>query len=48
MVCSHGWTVENDLLTATTKVKRNDVERHYSWLFDEDRGEGILWEEDLH
>lgn len=48
MVCSHGWTVENDLLTATTKVKRSDVERHYSWLFDGDRGEGVLWEEDLH
>ena len=48
MVCSNGWTVENDLLTATTKVKRSDVERHYSWLFDETRPDGILWEEDLH
>jgi long-chain acyl-CoA synthetase len=48
MVCSDGWTVENELLTATTKVKRNDVEHHYAWLFDEPRGNGVLWEEDLH
>ncbi|MFQ3237636.1 MAG: long-chain acyl-CoA synthetase [Paraglaciecola sp.] len=48
MVCRDGWTVENDLLTATTKVKRSDVEHHYAWLFDEPRGEGVLWEEDLH
>ena len=48
MVCSHGWTVENDLLTATTKLKRNEVESHYSWLFDHPRAQGVLWEEDLH
>lgn len=48
MVCRHGWTVENDLLTATTKVKRNDVEHHYAWLFNVPRGDGVLWEEDLH
>jgi long-chain acyl-CoA synthetase len=44
-IVSDEWTTENDLLTPTLKVKRNDIEAKYLSAFTDGFDEAIVWEE---
>lgn len=49
LVMKEPWTVENDIMTPTLKVKRHLLEQRYAdldqrWI----KGQVILWEQDLH
>ncbi len=47
LVCTEHWTIENKLLTPTMKLKRNEIEKQYEPLLEQEQKNKILWEEDL-
>ncbi|MBC7891850.1 MAG: AMP-binding protein, partial [Sphingobacteriaceae bacterium] len=48
VVVRGAWTVDNDLLTPTMKMKRNGIETRYQPHFESwyGRAEGVVWEEE--
>ena len=46
-ICQEAWSIENGLLTATMKLKRNELEKRYQTLISREYEGTILWEEDL-
>ncbi len=47
LVCSEPWTIDNDLLTPTMKIKRNNIEQYYIKYFADEFPHTIVWQEDL-
>jgi long-subunit acyl-CoA synthetase (AMP-forming) len=44
VIVNEEWTIENDLLTPTLKLKRNILEDKYSQLISRQFSEPIAWE----
>lgn len=44
IIVNDEWTIENELLTPTMKVKRNELERKYSKLISREFSEPVAWE----
>jgi long-subunit acyl-CoA synthetase (AMP-forming) len=44
VIADDEWTIENDLLTPTLKLKRNKLEDKYSQLISQQFSEPIVWE----
>ena len=46
VVTAEGWTVDNDLITPTFKVKRNRIEEIYSVHYEswERSGSRVIWQ----
>ncbi len=44
IVLKHEWTIENDLLTPTMKIKRNEIESKFNDYLTLDLVEKIIWE----
>ncbi|WP_394129256.1 AMP-binding protein [Shewanella maritima] len=47
IVTNEEWTVENDILTPTLKIKRHVLEKRYSAMVEGVRGAKVRWEEEL-
>jgi len=47
-VCQEAWTIENDLMTPTMKIKRNLIEKKYNSIVDRESSGEIIWEEGIH
>lgn len=47
LICDHAWTVENELLTPSLKVKRHALEKYYQVLLSKKLRGKVLWEQDL-
>lgn len=47
LVCKDAWTIDNDLLTPTMKIKRNNIEQYYQKYISENFSQPIIWQEDL-
>jgi long-subunit acyl-CoA synthetase (AMP-forming) len=48
VVCADGWSVENELLTPTMKLKRDQIETRYARLLEPLAGsDTILWEDGI-
>lgn len=47
IICKDVWSVENDLVTPTMKIKRNLVEAKYSELVARKLQGEVIWEEDI-
>jgi len=47
LVCKEPWSIANELLTPTMKIKRNVIENKYTQLVPDTISDGILWEEDF-
>ena len=47
VICQEVWSVENDLVTPTMKIKRNLVEGKYSVLVAKKLKGDVIWEEDI-
>lgn len=41
------WTIENELLTATMKLKRDNIERRYREVLMSTNPSGVVWEADI-
>jgi len=44
IVLKEGWTVENDLLTPTLKIKRSEIEAAYNHYLEADLDSPVIWE----
>ncbi len=44
VVAKQPWSIENGLLTPTLKLKRFDIEQHFSDLIDQDLSEQVVWQ----
>jgi long-chain acyl-CoA synthetase len=46
VVATTAWTVENDIVTPTFKVKRNRIEDVYAANYErwEDSGQSVIWQ----
>ena len=44
VIVDDDWTIENDLLTPTLKLKRNKLEDKYAQLINQQFSEPIVWE----
>ena len=47
VVVSDPWTIENDVLTPTLKIKRHVLEQRFSTLVDGVRGAKVCWEDEV-
>lgn len=47
VVVSEPWTIENDVLTPTLKIKRHVLEKAFSERVDGIRGAQVRWEDEL-
>jgi len=47
VICKGSWSIDNDLLTPTMKIKRNLVENRYKEIVVEMTSGDIIWEEDI-
>jgi long-subunit acyl-CoA synthetase (AMP-forming) len=47
IICSSPWTIENDLLTPTLKIRRNNLEEHYSHLLHRKLDQAVIQEDEL-
>ncbi|MFP5440385.1 MAG: AMP-binding protein [Gammaproteobacteria bacterium] len=45
VVVKGAWTVENNIVTPTLKIKRNELEKHYADRLPQwQKGKGVIWE----
>jgi len=44
VIVDDDWTIENDFLTPTLKLKRNKLEDKYAQLINQQFSEPIVWE----
>ena len=44
VIADEGWTIENDLLTPTLKVKRDKLEEKYNAVIAQTFSDAIAWE----
>ena len=45
VVVAAPWTVENNIVTPTLKIKRNELEKHYADRLPKwQKGKGVIWE----
>jgi long-subunit acyl-CoA synthetase (AMP-forming) len=47
IVVNDPWTIENDVLTPTLKIKRHVLEQRYTAKADGLRGARIVWEDEI-
>lgn len=47
ILCADPWSIENDLLTPTLKIKRNVLESHYQQVIATAPDEKLVWQETL-
>jgi long-subunit acyl-CoA synthetase (AMP-forming) len=47
IVANDNWTIENDFLTPTLKIKRNLLEDRYGKIAQAASGQSIVWENDV-
>ena len=47
IVLSEAWSVENEMLTPTLKIRRGPIEQRYSFLLDKMAGVPVQFERDL-
>jgi len=47
IIVNDEWTTENDLLTPTLKIKRDDLEARYRPIIEKDRSKPVTWESEL-
>jgi len=47
IICKDEWSIENELITPTMKIKRNIIEHKYSELITKDLTGEIIWEKDF-
>ncbi|USD37699.1 AMP-binding protein [Ferrimonas sp. SCSIO 43195] len=47
LVVQEPWTVENDVLTPTLKIKRHVLEKRYNALIGNIRNDAVVWEDQL-
>jgi long-chain acyl-CoA synthetase len=47
LVCSQAWSIENNFLTPSMKIKRNLIESKYNPLVTKEFSEQVLYEEDV-
>jgi long-subunit acyl-CoA synthetase (AMP-forming) len=45
--CKEVWSIENELLTPTMKIKRNIIEKKYDELVTKELNDEVLWEENI-
>ncbi len=46
-ICQEAWTIENDLMTPTMKIKRNMIEKKYNNLVEKERTGEVVWQDDM-
>ena len=46
IICREPWTIDNDLITPTLKIKRNLIEQKYSTFVAKDISADIIWYSD--
>ena len=45
IICKDAWTVENNMITPTLKLKRNVIEEHYAEGIKQwSKTKGVVWE----
>ena len=47
VVVQEPWTIENDMLTPTLKIKRHNLEAKFNSIVDGIRGGEVIWEEEI-
>lgn len=48
VVVKEPWTVENDILTPTLKIKRNNLESQFNHLVEGIRGGKVVWQDEIN
>ena len=46
-ICQETWTIENDLMTPTMKIKRNIIEEKYNNFVERELSGDVIWQEDI-
>jgi long-chain acyl-CoA synthetase len=46
-VVTDSWSIENELLTPTLKIRRNQLEERYNSIAQQTQAKSVIWQDEL-